>query len=163
VEELIDVMPLAKAMHHYIVNNRDLYGLPRKFNISFDSGGAISVCADTNDIAFYAVRLTKQQGDLNPGVYFRMQLCGITGHKQFATDCGVLLTPEETIPVAAALIRMFVENGNRTNRNKARLKYLVDDWGITKTLEETCREYDLDVTAGRGSNAGRCEGNETDI
>ncbi|WP_193211708.1 NirA family protein [Luteolibacter marinus] len=135
--ELIDVMPYARAMHHYILKNRDLYGLPRKFNISFDSGGCVSVCADTNDIGFYAVRVGKNDQGVEPGVYFRMQLCGITGHKQFATDCGVLLTPAETIPVAAALIRVFIENGCRTNRNKARLKYLVDDWGFAKTLEET--------------------------
>lgn len=136
-EEILDVMPYAKAIHHYILKNRDLYGLPRKFNISYDSGGCISVCADTNDIGFYAVRVGENDQGIEPGPYFRMQLCGITGHKQFATDCGVLLTPAETIPVSAALIRMFVENGNRTNRNKARLKYLVDEWGIPKTLEET--------------------------
>ncbi|GAA5118036.1 NirA family protein [Luteolibacter yonseiensis] len=138
--ELIDVMPYARAMHHYILKNRDLYGLPRKFNISYDSGGAVSVCADTNDIGFYAVRVGPNEMGIEPGVYFRMQLCGITGHKQFATDCGVLLTPAETIPVAAALIRVFIENGDRTNRKKARLKYLVDDWGIPKTLEETAKK-----------------------
>ena len=136
-DELIDVMPYARAMHHYILKNRDLYGLPRKFNISYDSGGRVSVCADTNDIAFYAVKVGANEHGVAPGVYFRMQLCGITGHKQFATDCGILLTPEETVPVAAALIRVFIENGDRTNRKKARLKYLVDDWGILKTLEET--------------------------
>ena len=138
-------MPYARAMHHYILKNRDLYGLPRKFNISYDSGGSVSVCADTNDIGFYAVKVTQSEienhpssiGNLQPGIYFRMQLCGITGHKQFATDCGVLLTPAETIPVAAALIRVFIENGDRTNRKKARLKYLVDDWGFEKTLAET--------------------------
>ena len=135
--ELIDVMPYARAMHHYILKNRDLYGLPRKFNISYDSGGCVSVCADTNDIGFYAVRVGENDQGIEPGVYFRMQLCGITGHKQFATDCGVLLTPAETVPVAAALIRVFIENGDRTNRNKARLKYLVDDWGFEKTLAET--------------------------
>lgn len=138
--ELIDVMPYARAMHHYILKNRDLYGLPRKFNISYDSGGAVSVCADTNDIAFYAVKVGPNDQGIEPGVYFRMQLCGITGHKQFATDCGVLLTPAETVPVAAALIRVFIENGDRTNRKKARLKYLVDDWGIPKTLEETAKK-----------------------
>ena len=145
-DELIDVMPYARAMHHYILKNRDLYGLPRKFNISYDSGGRVSVCADTNDIGFYAVKVTEDSisnlksqisNPPEPGVYFRMQLCGITGHKQFATDCGVLLTPNETIAVAAALIRVFIENGDRTNRKKARLKYLVDDWGIPKALEET--------------------------
>lgn len=139
-DELIDVMPYARAIHHYILRNRDLYGLPRKFNISYDSGGRVSVCADTNDIGFYAVRVGANDQGIEPGIYFRMQLCGITGHKQFATDCGVLLTPAETIPVAAALIRVFIENGDRTNRKKARLKYLVDDWGIPKTLEETAKK-----------------------
>ena len=135
-DELIDVMPYAKAMHHAILNNRDLYGMPRKFNISYDSGGAISVCADTNDIAFYAVTLNEKAEDLDPGVYFRLQLCGITGHKQFASDTGLLVTPEESVAVSSAILRVFIENGDRTNRKKARLKYLVDDWGIPKFLEE---------------------------
>lgn len=135
-QELIDVMPLALGMHHYILNCRDLYGLPRKFNISFDSGGAVSVCADTNDIGFYAVRVVEGH-DLEPGIYFRMRLCGITGHQQLAFDSGLLLKPEECIAVSAALLRVFIENGDRTNRKKARLKYLVDDWGVEKLLEET--------------------------
>ena len=110
-DELLDVMPYAKAMHHAILNNRDLYGMPRKFNISFDSGGAISVCADTNDIAFYAVTLNEKAEDLDPGVYFRLQLCGITGHKQFASDTGLLVTPGESVAVSSAILRVFIENG----------------------------------------------------
>ncbi|MFD2256671.1 NirA family protein [Luteolibacter algae] len=139
-DELIDVLPYAKAMHHYILRNRDLYGLPRKFNIAYDSGGRISACADTNDIAFYAVRT------MNGEVAFRLQLCGITGHKQFATDAGILLTPSQTIPVAAAILRVFIENGDRTNRKKARLKYLVDDWGIPRLLQETERKLTFPLT-----------------
>ncbi|MGJ8697678.1 MAG: NirA family protein [Verrucomicrobiaceae bacterium] len=135
-DELIDVMPYAKAMHHAILNNRDLYGMPRKFNISYDSGGAISVCADTNDIAFYAVTLKEDTQDLKAGVYFRVQLCGITGHKQFASDSGLLVTPSESTALASAMLRVFIENGDRTNRKKARLKYLIDDWGTPKFLDE---------------------------
>ncbi|YCM46651.1 NirA family protein [Verrucomicrobiaceae bacterium 227] len=135
-DELIDVMPYAKAMHHAILNNRDLYGMPRKFNISYDSGGAISVCADTNDIAFYAVTLNEPTADLASGVYFRVQLCGITGHKQFASDSGLLVTPGESTALASAILRVFIENGDRTNRKKARLKYLIDDWGTPRFLEE---------------------------
>ncbi len=135
--EFIDVMPYARSMHHHILNNRDLFGLPRKFNISFDSGGAVSVCTDTNDIGFYACKVGENFDGIEPGVYFRVQLCGITGHKQFASDCGVLLKPSEMIPFAAALIRVFVENGDRTSRKKARLKYLVDKWGVEKMLTET--------------------------
>ena len=128
-QEVIDVIPYARRMHHYIMKNRDMYGLPRKFNIAFDSGGLISVCADTNDIGFYAVKVAD-------GIFFRMQLCGITGHKQFASDCGLLIEPDQSIAVAAALIRVFIEHGDRTNRKKARLKYLVDEWGVTKLLDE---------------------------
>jgi ferredoxin-nitrite reductase len=135
-KELLDVSELADALHHYILNSRDMYGLPRKFNIAFDSGGAISVVADTNDIGFVAVRVGQGQA-VPAGVYFRVLLCGITGHKQFASDCGLLLTPEQTLPVAAAMIRVFVEHGDRTDRRKARLKYLVDKWGIERFVEET--------------------------
>lgn len=138
--ELLDVMPYAHALHHYILKNSDLFGLPRKFNVSYDSGGLVSVCTDTNDIGFQAVRVEEGGHGAEPGIYFRMQLCGITGHKQFASDCGILLKPAETLPVAAALIRVFIENGDRTNRKKARLKYLVDDWGVPRMLDEVQRK-----------------------
>jgi ferredoxin-nitrite reductase len=153
--ELIDTRPLARALHHYILNHRDLYGLPRKFNVAFDGGSAVSVLADTNDIGFSAVRTGPQDGSnaaeglqgaslkdgapiaISPGVHFRVQLAGITGHKQFARDSGILLKPSECVAVAAAMIRVFNECGDRTDRKKARLKYLIDTWGIPRFLEET--------------------------
>ena len=134
--ELIDTGSLASALHHYILNSRELYGLPRKFNVAFDGGGAVSVVADTNDIGFVAVRAGENSG-VAPGVYFRVLLCGITGHKQFAVDSGLLVKPEQAVAVAAAMIRVFVDHGDRTDRKKARLKYLVDKWGVEKFLAET--------------------------
>jgi ferredoxin-nitrite reductase len=147
-DELIDVRPYAKALHHYIINHRDLYGLPRKFNVAFDNGGSISAAADTNDIGFFAVRVTdKSISNLKsqisdppaPGVYFRVQLGGITGHKDFARDTGLLIRPSEAVSVAVAMIRVFAENGDRTNRKKARLKYLLEKWGDQKFIDETAR------------------------
>lgn len=134
--ELIDVSPFANALHHYIMNSRDLYGLPRKFNVAFDSGGSISVVADTNDIGFVAMRVGEGKG-VPTGVYFRVLLCGITGHKQFASDCGLLVRPEQAVAVAAAMIRVFTDHGDRTDRKKARLKYLIDRWGLEKFIAET--------------------------
>src|SRR6266536_1153449 len=58
--ELIDTRDLARRMHHYILNHRKLYGLPRKFNISFDGGGLISPVADTNDIGLKAIMVGEQ-------------------------------------------------------------------------------------------------------
>lgn len=135
-QELIDVQPFADALHAYIVNSRDMFGLPRKFNIAFDNGGAISALADTNDIGFVAVSVTEGKS-VPAGVYFRVLLCGITGHKQFATDCGLLLRPDQLVAVAAAMVRVFAENGDRTDRRKARLKYLVDRWGTERFVAET--------------------------
>ncbi|WP_446743238.1 NirA family protein [Silvibacterium acidisoli] len=135
-QELIDVQPYATAMQNYIANSRDMFGLPRKFNIAFDNGGSISTLADTNDIGFVAVRVAEGR-PVPAGVYFRVLLCGITGHGQFASDCGLLLRPDQLIAVAAAMVRVFAEHGDRTNRKKARLKYLLDLWGVEKFLDET--------------------------
>ena len=142
--ELIDVQPFADALQNYLTNSRDMFGLPRKFNIAFDSGGAISVLADTNDIGFAAVRVLEGRS-VPPGVYFRVLLCGITGHRQFATDCGLLLRPDQLVAVAAAMVRVFAEHGDRTDRKKARLKYLVDRWGVAKFLDETERKLAFPV------------------
>jgi ferredoxin-nitrite reductase len=132
-QELIDTRPFARAMHHHILNDRSLYGLPRKFNIAFDGAGRIGALEDTNDIGFQAVEVRDGHG-VAPGVWFRLALGGITGHKDFARDTGVIVAPEEAVAVADAILRVFIEHGDRTDRGKARLKYLLDAWGFEKFL-----------------------------
>ncbi|GAC1386598.1 MAG: NirA family protein [Herpetosiphon sp.] len=137
-QELIDTRPLTRQLHHYILNHRELYGLPRKFNIAFDGGGSISAVADTNDIGFAAVRIL--EGQTRPaGIYFRLQLGGITGHGDFARDAGVALTPAECVPMAAAVVRVFIDHGDRTDRKKARLKYVLDRMGLDQFMVEVRR------------------------
>jgi ferredoxin-nitrite reductase len=128
-QELYDTRPLGLELHHYILNHRELYGLPRKFNIAFDGGGSAASLEDTNDIGFSAVRVGEQ-------VHFRVAVGGITGHLDFARDLGVLIAPEDCVPVAAALVRVFIEHGDRTDRRKARMKYVLDRLGPERYLEE---------------------------
>ena len=135
-DELLDVRPYARAVHHYIINHRDCYGLPRKFNIAFDNGGSLTVAADTNDVAFIATRVTTPSPAAAPGIYFRVQLGGISGHQDFARDTGLLIKPSEATALSAAIVRVFAENGDRTNRKKARLKYVLDKWGFDRFLAE---------------------------
>ncbi|QDU25742.1 Sulfite reductase [ferredoxin] [Anatilimnocola aggregata] len=136
--ELYDVRPLCREMHHYILQHPEMYGLPRKFNIAFDGGGTISALADTNDIGFFAVRVP--DGRSQPaGVYFRLELGGITGHGDFARDAGVLLKAEQCIPVAAAILKVFLREGDRTDRKKARLKYVLERFGHAGFLAEVER------------------------
>jgi ferredoxin-nitrite reductase len=54
----------------------------------------------------------------------------------FAADAGVLLTSDEVIPAAVAILKAFIAHGDRTDRHKARMKYLIDRWGLPKLVEE---------------------------
>jgi ferredoxin-nitrite reductase len=132
-QELIDTRPWAREWHFHILNDRTLYGIPRKFNVGFDGGGIIPVLEDTNDIGFTAVEVKDGYG-VEPGVWFRLAIGGITGHKDFAKPTGVIVKPEEATQVADAVVRVFIDHGDRTNRTKARLKYVLDAWGIDKFL-----------------------------
>ena len=71
-----------------------------------------------------------------PGVYFRIALGGATGHKAFARDLGVLVKPSELNKVVVALVRVYIANGNRGDRKKARLKHLLETWSLEKYLAE---------------------------
>lgn len=155
-DEIIDVRPYALALHHYVINQRDLFDLPRKFNIAFDNGGSLSVAADTNDIGFFATRVTEKSlasvatavsavPSVAPGAYFRLHLGGITGHKDFARDTGILLHPDQAVPVAIAMMRVFVDHGDRTNRKKARLKYLLEAKGVEWFLAEAFKRVSFPI------------------
>jgi ferredoxin-nitrite reductase len=132
-QELLDTRPYAREWHFHILNDRSLYGIPRKFNVGFDGGGTIAVLEDTNDIGFRAVAVRDGFG-VAPGIWFRLMLGGITGHRDFARDTGVLVRPEDATKVADAVVRVFIEHGDRSNRAKARLKYVLDAWGFEKFL-----------------------------
>ncbi|GBU17665.1 MULTISPECIES: NirA family protein [Methylobacterium] len=131
--ELLDTRPLAKSWNNWILNDRSLYGLPRKFNVAFDGGGIIPVLEETNDIGFQAVEIA--EGAAVPtGIWMRLVLGGISGHRDLARDTGVVLRPEECNRVADAILRVFIDHGDRTNRNKARMKYVLDAWGFDRYL-----------------------------
>jgi len=137
--ELIDLAPYTRRLSNLVLNTRELRALPRKFNISFDNGGRISAVSDSNDIAFHAVHI-QDCVDIAPGVYCRIGLGGISGHKDLTRDTGMICKPEETVMVGYAMLFVFCEHADRTNRKKARLKYVLDkhgvDWFIARTQEK---------------------------
>jgi len=107
--ELIDTLPFCHEMAQIIINDRAFYDLPRKFNIAYDGGGLIGTVEDTNDIGCKAVKMGDE-------VFFRIALGGATGHKAFARDLGVLVKPAELNKIVAAVVRVYIANGNRTDR-----------------------------------------------
>jgi ferredoxin-nitrite reductase len=138
-QELIDTRPQVRALHHYILHHRELYGLPRKFNIAFDGGGRVAVLEDTNDIAFTAVTVSGR-------AMYRLGLGGITGHRDFARETGVVVAPDATTRVAGAVLRAFIAEGDRTDRGRARLKYVLDRLGVAGFLERVEAELGEPLT-----------------
>jgi len=128
--ELIDTMPLIQQLGTLIINDRSFYDMPRKFNIAYDGGGLIGSVEDTNDIGVKAVKIGDE-------VLFRIALGGATGHKSFARDLGVVVPPAEINKVVAAIVRVYIANGNRGDRKKARLKHLLEKWTLEQYLAET--------------------------
>ncbi len=132
-QELCDTRPLAREWHHHILNDRSLYGLPRKFNVAFDGGGCIPTLEETNDIGFQAVLIGAGHG-VEAGVWFRLLLGGITGHRDIARGAGVVCKAEDCCAIADAIVRVFIAHGDRTDRARARMKYVLDAWGLEKYL-----------------------------
>lgn len=150
-DELIETLPLTQALGQLILNHREFYDLPRKFNIALHGGGRIPTVEDTNDVGFKAVRVAAQApssgspsgvlvtDQVPAGAYFRCALGGATGHKAFARDLGVLIRPEELLEVTSALLRVYLAHGNRGDRKRARLKHLLDTWTLDQYLAATER------------------------
>ncbi len=147
--ELIDVQPFVQRLAQVIINDRSFYDLPRKFNIAYDGGGLIGSVEDTNDIGVKAVKLGDE-------ILFRIALGGATGHKSFARDLGVVVPPSEINKVVAAVVRVYIEHGCRTNRKKARLKHLLETMSfddylalVEKKLGTKLRRASYDATQMR--------------
>ncbi|MCE2825579.1 MAG: NirA family protein [Verrucomicrobium sp.] len=154
--ERLETLPLTLQLGQLILNHREFYDLPRKFNIAFHGGGTIPTVEDTNDIGWKAVRVwspaecqpaPEGSHDLRPGdlvtasvpsgLYFRCLLGGATGHKAFARDLGILVPPEEVVRVTAAMVRVYLAHGDRTDRKRARLKHLLEHWTLDRFRTET--------------------------
>ena len=160
-QELIDTRAaLPRQMHHYILNHREMYGLPRKFNIAFDGGGAISALEDTNDIGFTAVRVGEGDGrDGNSSSRASTSACRSAASPATRTSPATPAScsrPTSASPSPPRSSASFIEHGDRTDRKKARLKYVLDRWGFDKFLAEVEKQSRPARSAAcRSSSASR--------
>jgi ferredoxin-nitrite reductase len=144
--ELINLAPQTRRLSNLILNKRELRALPRKFNISFDNGGTISAVSDSNDIAFQAVKVG-DDAPIDPGVYCRIGLGGISGHRDLTRETDMICTPDQTVMAGFAMLMVFVEHADRTNRKRSRLKYLLDAKGLDWFIEATQAKL-VEIDAG---------------
>jgi sulfite reductase beta subunit-like hemoprotein len=130
-QELYDTTPLVRQVNDFFVGNRDFSNLPRKFKIAITGCSVRCVYPEINDAGIFAVR------DGRDKVAFRARIGGgLSTTPRFSKDLGVLVEPEEVAELCAAVAAVFRDEGNRRNRKRARLKFLVEQWEIPRFREE---------------------------
>lgn len=128
-DELYDTTPLIREVNDYFVDNRDFSNLPRKFKIAMTGCHLQCVYPEINDIGIFAVR----EGER---VLFRSRVGGgLSTTPRFAKDLGVLVEAEEVAGLCSAIASVFRDEGNRQNRRRARMKFLVEEWEIPRFRE----------------------------
>ncbi len=123
--EVFDITPYAKTVAYHLLRNPLNQSLPRKFKIAFS--GCKHDCALTpiHDIGLLAVK--KADGTIG----FRMAVGGGLGSAPRIAQVLREFTPlDELIPSIEAVIKVFDTLGNRKNRNKARMKFVVEKLGF---------------------------------
>jgi len=148
-QELYDTRPLCSAMHHYILNHARCTACRASFNIAFDGGGRVPVLEDTNDIGFVACEVHRRKPRARP--LFPPAAGRHHRPSRFAFETGVLLKPDECVKVAGAVVRAFAAHGDRTNRQKARLKYVLDRMGREAFVAEVEKEYGQPLRRAAGA------------
>jgi len=128
--EAFDVTPYALGVSRYLLRHLDFHDLPRKFKIAFsgcEDDGACAV-AGIHDVGLIA-QVRGSNGTGRRG--FKVLVGGGLG--SLPTEAAVLtdfLPEEELLPTVEAILRVFSETGNRKNKLKARLKFVLRDKGI---------------------------------
>src|SRR5205814_1441758 len=116
--------------------------LPRKFKINFS--GCTTDCGQAmfNDVGVIGVMRRREDGSLEPG--FRVFFAGGLGANPHAAQALEEFTPrEQLMPTIEAILRTFDHYGNRDNKLRARMKWLVDTMGADELRERVLKERKL--------------------
>jgi ferredoxin-nitrite reductase len=130
-DELIDVRGLTRKVQDMVTNNGEgnpsFTNLPRKFNIAICGCRDNSVHAEINDLAFVpAFKEGKLGFNVLVGGFFSARRCAE------AIGLDVWVDPRDVVPLCEAVLLVYRDHGLRANRQKARLRWLIDEWGLEK-------------------------------
>ena len=133
-DEAFDVTPYAYAFYEYFLRNPICQDMGRKFKAAFSSAASDQALTFIHDLGFIPVIKKDQRG-------FRVMLGGGIGSQPIeANEVFSFLEADRMIPFSEAVIRVFDRHGERNKRNKARLKFLVKEIGLTTFLEWVAEE-----------------------
>jgi sulfite reductase (ferredoxin) len=173
--EQLDITPWAEAAYRHFVRNPLGQRLPRKFKMNFS--GCATDCGQAmfNDVGVIAVTHTHEDGSVERG--FRVYVAGGLGanpHPALALE--EFTAREDLLPTMEAILRVFNNHGNRDNKLRARMKWLVDTMGWDEVQARIIKERRLligssswpggipDEVAKAGDDpAGKAEGVEATV
>jgi sulfite reductase (ferredoxin) len=138
-DEAFDVTPFARALSKFLLGHPDCQNFGRKFKPAF-SGCAQHACGLTSmhDLGLIAATRT-ENGTEKRG--FAMYVGGGLGAVPYQAKLfDPFIPPEELLPLAQAIARVFGRLGEKKNRARARIKFLIQDLGIEKFRELVLEE-----------------------
>ena len=132
--EIIDPTAAARHLHDTFLGDKRIVNLPRKFKTAFTGSPSLDVLHEINDISFVGVI----HPELGPG--YDLWIAGALSTAPFLGQrLGTFVAPEQVAEVWWGVVRIFRDYGYRRLRNKARLKFLMAEWGperFRQVLEE---------------------------
>ncbi|MCX5072746.1 nitrite/sulfite reductase [Streptomyces sp. NBC_00513] len=135
-DEIIDGSPAIDEIYRRIVGNPDFSNLPRKFKSAISGSPLLDVAHEINDIAFVGVNHPEH----GPG--FDVWVGGgLSTNPKLGVRLGTWVSLDEVPDVYEGVISIFRDYGYRRLRNRARLKFLVADWGPARFRQVLEDEY----------------------
>ena len=137
-EEAFDAYPVARELTERIVGNKAYTNLPRKFNITI-TGCKENCChTETQDIALVPARALVAARET---VGFNVLVGGKQGSGGYtpALPLNVFVPPDDAATLCETIISIFRDHGNRKVRNRARLRFLIEERGLWWLREEVER------------------------
>jgi sulfite reductase (ferredoxin) len=133
-DEVFDVTPYAQALSRFLLGHPDCQSFGRKFKPSF-SGCTQHACglANMHDMGLVGVTRTENGQEVRG---FALYVGGGLGTVPYQAKLfDAFLPAEELLPIAQSIARVFARLGEKKNRNRARIKFLIHDLGIEKFRE----------------------------
>ncbi len=134
-KELIDTAPIAAAFQRIFLANREFTNLPRKFNVTITGCPDNCTGVETQDVAMTPAVATRDGGEVTG---FNLAVGGKqgSGGPTLAASLDAFVHPEEAAEVCATIALLFRDYGPRAARSRARLAFLVEEWGAERFRKE---------------------------
>ncbi len=142
-DDIYDVNPIIRELDKFFDDNSEEFSnLPRKYKVGISGCKCHCMGHEIQDVAFTAF---KQDGE----VLFDLTIGGgLAKSKRIATRAKRYIKPKQVKDVSVVVAELFRDFGNRENRSKARVRHLLEDWGIEKFVEELEKKLNFDLIVG---------------